>query len=354
MKLGIFLPNGRNGYILSKATSLFNPTFQHNKDISVEGEQNGFDMVLSMMKYRGFGGETGYWDACLETFTLMAGIAAVTNRIELLPSVTLLAHHPAVVARMVATIDDISNGRCGLNVVTGWNKPEYTQMGMWRGDEHYNNRYELAKDYGRALKVLWQEGQATYHSDNFDLEDCACFPQPKHSIKIVAAGQSPAGMRFVAEIGDRNFVTAGIAQLKEIVQRLKASAAERGRAVGTYACIQIIAADSDREAREMTEGLMSDPDTGAIANFISSAKLDTNQGGIAEYMRTSLSRSPEDGNMAFMGMPVVHGSYKRVAEKLDQIADETGIDGAMFSFPNYVEGIRAFGAKILPHMTHAG
>ena len=73
MKLGIFLPNGRNGYILSKATSLFNPTFQHNKDISVEGEQNGFDMVLSMMKYRGFGGETGYWDGCLETFTLMAG-----------------------------------------------------------------------------------------------------------------------------------------------------------------------------------------------------------------------------------------------------------------------------------------
>ena len=89
----------------------------------------------------------------------------------------------------------------------------------------------------------------------------------------------------------------------------------------------------------MTDRLMSDPDTGAIANFISSAKLDTNQGGIAVYMRTSLSRAPEDGNMAFMGMPVVHGSYKRVAEKLDRIAEETGIDGAMFSFPNYLEGI---------------
>lgn len=226
-------------------------------------------MVLSMMKYRGFGGETGYWDACLETFTLMAGIAAVTDRIELFPSVTLLAHHPAVVARMVATIDDISNGRCGLNIVTGWNKPEYTQMRMWRGDEHYNNRYELAKDYVRALKALWEKGQTTYHSDNFALDDCACFPQPKHSIKIVAAGQSPAGMRFVAEIGDRNFVTAGIAKLKEIVQRLKSNAAERGRAVGTFACIQIIAKDSDREAGEITERLMSEADTGAIANFIS-------------------------------------------------------------------------------------
>ncbi|GIR91783.1 MAG: hypothetical protein CM15mP92_2470 [Halieaceae bacterium] len=32
---------------------------------------------------------------------------------------------------MIATIDDISDGRCGLNIVTGWNRPEYAQMGMW-------------------------------------------------------------------------------------------------------------------------------------------------------------------------------------------------------------------------------
>jgi pyrimidine oxygenase len=351
MKLGIFLPNGRNGYILSKATNLFNPTFQHNKDISIAAEQNGFDMVLSMMKYRGFGGETGYWNACLETFTLMAGIAAVTNRIELFPSVTLLAHHPAIVARMVATIDDISNGRCGLNVVTGWNKPEYAQMSLWRGDAHYNDRYDLAKEYVNALKALWENGQVSYHSNNYHLEDCACFPQPKHKIRIVAAGQSPAGLQFVADIGDRNFVTAGFAQIKEIDRRLKSSAAAKGRTVGTFACIQIIAADTDREAADITNRLIEEADTAAIANFVSSAKLDTNQGGISEYMRTSLNRAPEEGNIAFMGMPVVHGSYKRVAERLDKIADETGIDGAMFSFPDYVSGIRTFGSKIIPHMS---
>ena len=68
-----------------------------------EAERQELDFVLSMMKYRGFGGQTGYWDACLETFTLMAGLAAATSRIGLFPSVTLLAHHPAVCARMVAT-----------------------------------------------------------------------------------------------------------------------------------------------------------------------------------------------------------------------------------------------------------
>ncbi len=353
MKFGIFLPNGRNGYILSKATSIFDPTFQHNKDISIEAEQNGFQMVLSMMKYRGFGGETGYWNSCLETFTLMAGIAAATSRIELFPSVTLLAHHPAIVARMVATIDDISNGRCGLNIVTGWNKPEYAQMNLWRGDEYYNRRYDLAKDYVRALKTLWENGQGTYHSENFDLNDCACFPQPKHRIKIVAAGQSPAGMRFVAEVGDRNFVTAGSSRLKEIVQNLTSNAAEHGRKVGTFACMHIISADTDREATELTARIVAEADEVAIGNLINSANLDTNQGGTSEHVRTGLGRAVEDGNVAFMGIPVVYGSHKRVAEKLDQMAEETGIDGAMFSFPNYLAGIRNFGTKILPHLTCA-
>ena len=56
-----------------------------------------------MMKYRGFGGETGFWDACMESFTLMASLAAVTDRIGLIPTTTVLALHPAYVARMMAT-----------------------------------------------------------------------------------------------------------------------------------------------------------------------------------------------------------------------------------------------------------
>ena len=51
-----------------------------------------------MMKHRGFEGETGYWDACLESFMLRAVLAEATSRTELFPNVTLLAH-PALCAR---------------------------------------------------------------------------------------------------------------------------------------------------------------------------------------------------------------------------------------------------------------
>ena len=69
----------------------YEPTFEHNKQVALEAERQSLDFILSMMEYKGFGGETSYWDNCLETFTLMAGLAAVTEKIGLFPTVTVLA-----------------------------------------------------------------------------------------------------------------------------------------------------------------------------------------------------------------------------------------------------------------------
>lgn len=65
----------------------------------------------------------------------MAGLAAVTSKIQLFATSATLTLPPAIVARMASTIDSISHGRFGVNLVTGWQKPEYTQMGLWPGDE---------------------------------------------------------------------------------------------------------------------------------------------------------------------------------------------------------------------------
>ncbi|MEM7571148.1 MAG: LLM class flavin-dependent oxidoreductase, partial [Pseudomonadota bacterium] len=288
MKFGVFLPNGSNGYIVSKAVEPYLPTFEHNLAITKEAEKQGLDFVLSMMKFRGFGGETGYWDACLETFTLMSGLAAATDRIGLVPSVTLLTQHPAYVARMMATLDDISGGRCALNIVTGWNKPEYTQMGLWRGDEYYEKRYELASDYVTILKDLWANGRTTHKSEYYDLEDCSCLPTPKHPIEIVSAGQSPKGVEFVAAQANQNFVMAQPAKLKEISHSLKAKGSAQGRTVGTYALFGLITAETDEAAHAEGERIIAEADEGAIANILSSASMDTNAGGTSERLKSAL------------------------------------------------------------------
>ena len=77
---------------------------------------------------------------------------------------------------MMSTLDDVRSGRAALNIVTGWNKPEYQQLGLWRGDEYYEQRYEYALGYVEILRGLWREGRVTHHSPFFDLEDCSCPP----------------------------------------------------------------------------------------------------------------------------------------------------------------------------------
>ena len=348
MKFGVFLPNGSNGYIPSKGSPVYLPTYAHNKAISQEAERLGLDFVLSMMKFKGFGGETGYWDACLESFTLMAALAADTKTIGLFPSVTLLSAHPPVVARMISTIDDISEGRCGLNIVTGWNKPEYTQMGLWRGDEYFDRRYDYAREYLTILKDLWRTGETNFKGEFFSLEGCSVYPQPGRDIPIVCAGQSPKGISFTAEMGDQNFVIAHPEALKSIVAGVHAAAATHGRKVGTYALMHMIVARTDAEARAQAEAIIAGADHGAIANIMASAAMDTNAGGIAERLKSGLSLGLEEGNMAFMGIPVLAGSPETLALRIDEIAAETGIDGMLFSWPDFVGGITDFGERVMP------
>ncbi len=348
MKFGVFLPNGSNGYILSGGAPVYDPTFEHNKAISIEAERQNLDFVLSMMKYRGFGGEHGYWDACLESFTLMAGLAAATERIELYPSIAVLSQHPAVAARMVATIDDISGGRCGLNMVTGWNRPEYTQMGMWPGDLHYERRYDYAAEYLDIMKTLWAEGRCTFHGKYFDLDDCTVYPTPGRDIPIVCAGQSSRGMQFVAELAEHQFVTGARSKVKSGVADLKRLAAQAEREVGVYSLMQMILADSDDEAVKIGQQIIEHADIGAIANMTASAKFDTDPAGSSDNLRRDLETSIEEGNMAFMGIPVILGSPTTVARHIDEIVVDIGLDGILFSWPDFVPGIKKFGEEVMP------
>src|SRR5580658_7781474 len=100
VKIGVFIPIGNNGWLISENSPQYWPSFAPNKQITQTAERYGVDFVLSMIKLRGFGGKTEFWDHNLESFTLMAGLAAVTTRIQLYASVAVLTIPPAIVARM--------------------------------------------------------------------------------------------------------------------------------------------------------------------------------------------------------------------------------------------------------------
>ena len=79
LELGVFIPVGNNGWIISKTSPQYLPTYELNRQISVLAEQVGFDYVFSMAKWRGFGGETRFWDYSLESTMLMASGARCSS-----------------------------------------------------------------------------------------------------------------------------------------------------------------------------------------------------------------------------------------------------------------------------------
>src|SRR6201996_2936822 len=162
MQIGVFIPIGNNGWLISENAPQYMPSFDLNKEIVLKAEKYGFDFALSMIKLRGFGGKTQFWEHNLESFTLMAGLAAITERIKIFATVATLTIPPAICARMANTIDSIAPGRFGINLVTGWQKAESDQMGLWPGEQHYSDRYNYLAEYTQVLRDLLDAGVSDF------------------------------------------------------------------------------------------------------------------------------------------------------------------------------------------------
>jgi pyrimidine oxygenase len=76
----VFLLNGQNGCIVSKNSVHYIPTFKHMLAITKEAEWIRLNFIMSMLKYRGFGDETGYWDLRLDSVSLTSALEAVSER----------------------------------------------------------------------------------------------------------------------------------------------------------------------------------------------------------------------------------------------------------------------------------
>jgi pyrimidine oxygenase len=351
MDIGVFIPIGNNGWLISTTSPQYKPSFALNKEVVQKAEAYGLDFALSMIKLRGFGGKSEFWDHNLESFTLMAGLAAVTSRIKLYASVATLTLPPAITARMAVTIDSIAPGRFGINIVSGWAKGEYEQMGLWPGEVHFSRRYEYSTEYVSVMKELWEKGQSDFKGDYFQMEDCRLSPSPSGSIPIVCAGQSERGMRFTAEFGDYNFILGtGVntpAAFAKMNTKLLEAASASGRDVGAYVLFMVIADETD-EAAEAKWKLYNDGvDADALSWMAGEAAADPNAG--KDSGSTASTIALPAGAVNF-NMGTLVGSYESVAKMLDEAAAVPGTKGLMLVFDDFLIGIDQFGQRIQPLM----
>ncbi len=349
MDIGVFIPIGSNGWLISTTSPQYRPSFELNRDVTQKAEKYGMDFALSMIKLRGFGGPSEFWDHALESFTLMSAIAAVTHRIKLYASVAVLTMPPALTARMVATIDSVAPGRIGVNIVSGWQEAEYSQMGLWPGKEHYAKRYQYCTEYVQVMKDLWEAGCSDHQGEYFQMKDCRLSPRPVAPVPIVVAGQSDVGVAFAAQHADFNFcLGTGVntpAAFAPSTARLVQAAQETGRDVGSYVLFMVIADETDAAAMAKWEHYKGGKDIEALSWLGYQASSDTaaDANSTAKTMMSPVS-------MVNMNMGTLVGSFERVAAMLDEMEAIEGLKGVMLCFDDFLRGMDDFGERIQPLM----
>jgi pyrimidine oxygenase len=339
--LGVFMPMANGGWILSKNKPLLDGSYAYNRKVALLAEEAGLDFIMSMAKFRGYGGETQHWNSTLDPVVMMAALAAETKRVKVWTTIHTILQNPAVAAKMIATLDQVSGGRAGLNVVTGAYKGEFAQMGAWPEGVDHDGRYDLAKEWITAIKRLWTEDSVTQHGKYFTLDECESWPKPEKRPFLVCAGSSKKGMRFTSEEMDAIFLTGGSpAELATASRLAKEDAAELDRYVRTYSMMTVVFGDTDAEAAKTADYYRAGLDEVALKGMMRAyGFLDAEIG--TENAFVAKSRS------SFMTTQVL-GTPETVIDRLSEILEVSKIDGLMLIFPDYLTGIPRFGQEVLP------
>jgi probable F420-dependent oxidoreductase len=164
----------------------------------------------------------------LEPVTVLTAAAVVTDRARLGSSVFILGHrHPVVMAKMLASIDALSNGRLICGVGVGWWKEELEILGV-----PFHARGRQADEAIRVFKALWTMDNPAFDGEFFKFRDIGFAPKPvqKPHPPIWVGGDSSGAFRRVVTLGDGWHATSKTpAQFKEALGRLRVAADAAGR-----------------------------------------------------------------------------------------------------------------------------
>jgi alkanesulfonate monooxygenase SsuD/methylene tetrahydromethanopterin reductase-like flavin-dependent oxidoreductase (luciferase family) len=350
MKLGLFGVNCSYGLIMSHAPSTYEITWAHAKEIAQRADRIGFDVLVPVARWKGFGGSTNFNGNCYETFTWAAGIAEATERIAVASTSHLPTVHPIVASKMATTVDHISGGRFALNLVMGWVAPEMEMFGSEQRE--HDERYAFGQDWLDFADRLWsEEGSFAVHTRYFDGELLEAYPKPHQAPRpaLLNAGNSASGVEFSARNVDINFASLDtLENIRAYSDRVRAKACEeyqRDIQVMTYGLV--VCRDTEEEAQRAFQQVVDEGDWGAAGNVI---KMATS--GASQSFDHAATKMQERFIAGWGGYPVV-GTPEQVTEKLAELND-AGMQGMIFGLIDYNEELKYFDENVMPLLKQAG
>lgn len=155
LKLGIFAPNLSNHILCSAVPTSFEMSWPHSLAIARTIDRMGLEVLVPAARWMGYGGATGFHNRTFETLTYAAGLLASTQNVMIFSTLHASVMNPVVAAKAIATLDHISGGRAGLNVVMGWYAAEMAMLGVEL--KEHTDRYGYGAEWVEVVKRLWQD-----------------------------------------------------------------------------------------------------------------------------------------------------------------------------------------------------
>jgi FMNH2-dependent dimethyl sulfone monooxygenase len=270
-----------------------------------------------------------------------------TQRLKVIAAIHPGLWHPAVLAKLVATADQLSGGRAAVNVVSGWFKGEFTALGEpWL--EH-DERYRRSEEFIRYLKGAWTEDHFAFRGDFYRASGYNLKPKPAQAPhpEVFQGGNSRAARAMAARVSDWYFMNGNSVEgVQAQIEEVRALAAKEGRQVRFGLNAFIIARDTESEARQVLREIIAKADPEAVHGFGEAVKQAGKSTQEKEGMwATSSFEDLVQYNDGFRTNLI--GTPEQIAERIGAYK-AVGVNLILGGFLHYLEEVEYFGKRVVP------
>jgi alkanesulfonate monooxygenase SsuD/methylene tetrahydromethanopterin reductase-like flavin-dependent oxidoreductase (luciferase family) len=357
-KLGVFSANCDGGLTMSLAPERWRADWDDIAAMCKIADDAGMEFILPVAKWRGYQGKANIYGKSFETLTHSSAIGALTKRICVFSTIHVPLITPAFGAKALATIDHVTHGRAGLNIVCGWNQEEFDLHGVTIDQD---KRYEHGLEWFKVWSKLLEGGpEFDWKGEFFDLKrlhtDPVSVQRPRPL--VMSAGFSPKGRDFAAQAADALFTTmTDLDQAPAFLADVATHMERYERSVPVYVMGHGVCRPTAREAEEFYHYFaeeLADADGQAYYRRQRGTKVGigaATQGRPLEsrFMRTSGKKY--DG--AYPGTFPMVGTPDDVAADMARMA-QAGLAGCSVAFLDYLKEIPYFVAEVLPRLERLG
>lgn len=313
-------------------------TWEYIREVSVKADRLGFHTTLVPELY--LNDRKGIDAPSLEAWSLSASILAVTERLRVMTAVRPGFHLPAVLAKTVATLDQVAPGRVALNVVAAWWAEEARQFGGQFTT--HDERYVQAEEFVTVLNGLWEHTPFTFDGSHYALDGTIVEPKPSSHPVIFAGGESEAGRESIAGFADAYVMHGGtLDEVRANVTDMNARSERlHGRPIAEFGMpAYVIVRDTEAEARRELDRITTvDPDSPGYASF-------------EEFQRNSklsLELTRREYSVGTRGLrPDLVGTAEQVAERIHEYA-EAGITLLLIQASPLDEELERIAEQVFP------